>query len=146
MDYVRRVIDDEIDELFAGLAALAVEGSKAVGKTETAIQRARTVRRLDDPAQAALARADPSPGRFLITGSASPDAPPTHSGAGRIVRLRLRPMSLAERGVERATVRRLARCPERAASGPLRIPGVCELALGTGRLGPTHEPTLVLIG
>ena len=137
MDYVRRVIDDELDELFAGLTALAIEGPKAVGKTETAIQRARTVRRLDDPAQAALVRADPtrattgptpilidewqrvpevwdavrravdadsSPGRFLITGSASPDSPPTHSGAGRIVRLRLRPMSLAERGVERSTV------------------------------------------
>jgi hypothetical protein len=48
---------------------------------------------------------DPRPGRFLITGSASPDTPPTHSGAGRIVRVRLRPMSLAERGLAEATVR-----------------------------------------
>jgi uncharacterized protein len=40
---------------------------------------------------------DPSPGRFLLTGSASPVSAPTHSGAGRIVRLRMRPMSLAER-------------------------------------------------
>jgi predicted AAA+ superfamily ATPase len=39
------------------------------------------------------------PGSFLLTGSASPTDPPTHSGAGRIVRVRLRPMSLAERGV-----------------------------------------------
>jgi predicted AAA+ superfamily ATPase len=39
------------------------------------------------------------PGSFLLTGSASPTNPPTHSGAGRIVRVRLRPMTLAERDV-----------------------------------------------
>ena len=42
---------------------------------------------------------DHTPGRFLLTGSASPATPPTHSGAGRIVTIRMRPMSLAERGV-----------------------------------------------
>jgi uncharacterized protein len=41
--------------------------------------------------------ADPSPGRFLLTGSSSPVARGTHSGAGRIVSLRMRPMSLSER-------------------------------------------------
>ncbi len=130
MPYHRRVIDDELDELLAGLPAVAIEGPKAVGKTETAMRRARTIRRLDDPGEAALARAEParsvsgnppvlldewqrvpevwdavrrsvdedaSAGRFLLTGSAAPDTPETHSGAGRIVRLRLRPMSLAER-------------------------------------------------
>ena len=40
---------------------------------------------------------DRSAGRFLITGSASPKRPPTHSGAGRIVTLRMRPLSLSER-------------------------------------------------
>jgi predicted AAA+ superfamily ATPase len=40
-----------------------------------------------------------SPGSFLLTGSASPTVPPTHSGAGRIVHVRLRPMTLAERGL-----------------------------------------------
>ena len=39
------------------------------------------------------------PGRFLLTGSAEPSEEPTHSGAGRIVRVRMRPLSLAERGV-----------------------------------------------
>ena len=39
-----------------------------------------------------------------MTGSASPSDPPTHSGAGRIVRVRLRPMTLAERGVAAPTV------------------------------------------
>lgn len=42
--------------------------------------------------------ADPAPGRFLLTGSASPSGPPTHTGAGRIVPVRMRPMSLVERG------------------------------------------------
>jgi len=46
---------------------------------------------------------DPSPGRFILTGSAS-TAGETHSGAGRIVRLRMRPMTLPERGVAEPTV------------------------------------------
>lgn len=32
--YQRRVIDDELDELFAGLPAIALEGPKAVGKAQ----------------------------------------------------------------------------------------------------------------
>lgn len=44
------------------------------------------------------------PASFLLTGSASPTDPPTHSGAGRIVRIRLRPMTLAERGLGPSTV------------------------------------------
>ena len=47
---------------------------------------------------------DPSPGRFLLTASATPVAAPTHSGAGRIVRLRMRPMTLAEREPESEAV------------------------------------------
>jgi len=43
---------------------------------------------------------DPSGGQFLLTGSASPAPGATaHSGAGRIGRLRMRPMTLSERGV-----------------------------------------------
>jgi predicted AAA+ superfamily ATPase len=48
--------------------------------------------------------ADRTPGRFLLTGSATPGNAPIHSGAGRIVTLRLRPMTLAERGVGTPTV------------------------------------------
>ena len=47
---------------------------------------------------------DPAPDRFLLTGSATPVQAPTHSGAGRIVRVRMRPLSLAERLVELPTV------------------------------------------
>jgi predicted AAA+ superfamily ATPase len=43
-------------------------------------------------------------GSFLLTGSASPTIPPTHSGAGRIVQVRLRPMTLAERNLVKPTV------------------------------------------
>ena len=135
--YQRRIVDSELDELFAGLPAIALEGPKAVGKTATALRRAATVYRLDDDAERSIAQADLSrlvegsrpvlidewqrlpesfdrvrravddgatPGSFLLTGSASPMDPPTHSGAGRIVRLRLRPMTLAERGVGSPTV------------------------------------------
>ena len=43
-------------------------------------------------------------GRFLLTGSATPSRIATHSGAGRIVRLRVRPLTLAERGVTTPSV------------------------------------------
>lgn len=44
------------------------------------------------------------PGSFVLTGSATPPDAAIHSGAGRIVRLRMRPMSLAERGLVAPTV------------------------------------------
>jgi uncharacterized protein len=47
---------------------------------------------------------DPAPGKWLLTGSAAPIQQPTHSGAGRIITLRMRPMTLAERGVGMPTV------------------------------------------
>jgi predicted AAA+ superfamily ATPase len=39
------------------------------------------------------------PGQFLLTGSASAPDPGTHSGAGRIISVRMRPMALHERGL-----------------------------------------------
>lgn len=47
---------------------------------------------------------DARPGRFILTGSASPKSPATHSGAGRILPIRMRPMTLPERGVGSPTV------------------------------------------
>ena len=45
------------------------------------------------------------PGRFILTGSSTvPKGAIVHSGAGRIVRLRMRPMSFAERGIEEVSV------------------------------------------
>jgi len=130
--YVPRVVDGELGDLLEGIAALVVEGAKAVGKTSTASSLASTVHELDDPAQLRIAQADPqrllagdppvlidewqrlpevwdlvrravdedsSPGRFLLAGSSKPVGAPVHSGAGRIVHVRMRPMTLAERGV-----------------------------------------------
>jgi predicted AAA+ superfamily ATPase len=105
--YSTRVIDAELDELMDGLAAIALQGPKAVGKTATALRRASTVHELDEDEQRAVAGADldrvidgeppvlidewqrlpaiwdkvrravdrdATPGRFLLTGSASPGA------------------------------------------------------------------------
>jgi hypothetical protein len=130
MDYRRRVVDDELDELLRSLPAITLEGPRGVGKTATATRRAATVFQFDDPGVLEVIAADPSqldagdgtvlidewqrhppvwdhvrrrvdagaePGRFLLTGSAAPAEAPIHSGAGRIVQLRMRPLSLAER-------------------------------------------------
>ncbi len=45
-----------------------------------------------------------SPGSYLLTGSVSPLRPSTHSGAARVVTLRMRPLSLSERHVDVPTV------------------------------------------
>jgi predicted AAA+ superfamily ATPase len=135
--YRRRTLDGELDVLFGALPAIALDGPKGVGKTTTALQRARTVLRLDDPTQRDLLAADPgrlerlptpilidewqhlpqvwdlvrrsvdgnpAGGRFLLTGSAVPTTAPVHSGAGRIVSLRMRPLSIAERGMAQPAV------------------------------------------
>ncbi len=47
---------------------------------------------------------DPTKSRFLLTGSAAPPVSPTHSGAGRIVTVRMRSLSLAERNLGKTTV------------------------------------------
>lgn len=46
-----------------------------------------------------------APGQYILAGSAAPAEAPTHSGAGRIVTVRMRPLALAERGLGPATVR-----------------------------------------
>ena len=126
--YRRRIVDDEVDYLLAELPALLLDGPKAVGKTETARQRAQTVVRLNRDRDFQLVDAqldnylrrptpvlfdewqrlpqvweavkdsvdeDRTPARFLLTGSAPVDD--THSGAGRIPALRMRPLTLPER-------------------------------------------------
>lgn len=138
MDYLPRVVDAELDVLLGALPAIAVDGAKGVGKTETCLQRATTAYRLDDPERRDIVRADPRralaanppvlldewqhlprlwddvrrsvddgarPASYLLTGSASPDrGDGRHSGAGRIVSLRMRPLSLYERQLAPASV------------------------------------------
>ncbi|MFP3466751.1 ATP-binding protein [Leifsonia sp. SIMBA_070] len=48
--------------------------------------------------------AKPTGGQFLLTGSSIPTDAPAHSGAGRIVDLRMRGLSIAERAIETSTV------------------------------------------
>ncbi|OGO56701.1 MAG: AAA family ATPase [Chloroflexi bacterium RBG_16_72_14] len=130
--YVRRVVDDELDELMAGAAAIALEGPRGTGKTRTATERAATVLDLTDRATRVAVEADPAivlagshpvlvdewqlvpdtwdairtavdrgaaPGSFLLAGSAVPKAQPAHPGTGRILAVRMRPMTLHERGI-----------------------------------------------
>lgn len=126
--YKRRVIDEELDDLFDQLPAILLDGPKGVGKTATALQRCKGVRRLDQGADRTLIGSDPyviggdprptlvdewqrvppvfdtvrrlvdegaGGGSFLLTGSAPTGQ--THSGAGRIVTMRMRPLSIFER-------------------------------------------------
>lgn len=131
---MHRVLDDQLDEKLTEFAAISIEGPKGVGKTETARRRAHTAYRLDDPAgqvvaadpQVVLTGEPPilidewqrvpatwdvirravddgaPPGSYLLAGSASEHG--AHTGAGRILTLRMRPLTLAERGIGAQTV------------------------------------------
>ena len=159
MAYLRRTVDDELEELLPLAPAIAIDGAKGVGKTSTAARRAGAVWLLDDPAQRAVVAADPSfstaaagtllldewqrlpevwdsvrrrvdegapPGRFLLTGSATPQAgADTHSGAGRIVSVRMRPMALYERRPPPSPVSLRA-----LLAGDAPLAGVAEMSIG----------------
>ena len=58
--FQRRIVDDELDEVFPEIAAISLDGPKAVGKTTAAGQRARAVVRLDEWDRQTLVRASPS--------------------------------------------------------------------------------------
>ncbi|MEX2621026.1 MAG: DUF4143 domain-containing protein [Egibacteraceae bacterium] len=58
--YVHRIVDDELGTVLPQLPAVLLDGPKGVGKTETALQRAKSVWRLDNPAQLAILEADPT--------------------------------------------------------------------------------------
>lgn len=90
------------------------------------------------------------PGTFLLTGSALPVDQPTHSGAGRIVPLRMRPFSLAERDLDTPSVSlgallRGTRPPIGGTTG-FALPGYVEEILASGfpgirPLGPRARRT-----
>ena len=159
--YVRRVVDAQLDTLLPELGAILLDGPKAVGKTETALQRAQTTRRLNRPEVRAIAEADgdlmlagpypvlldewqrvpalwdgvktavdddPNAGRFLLTGSLPPGG--THSGAGRIASVRMRPLTLPERGVSTPSISLAAMFAGDASGGAAAIGGTCPLGLG----------------
>ncbi len=57
--YTPRLVDGLISDLFRELPAILVVGPRATGKTTTAARHARTVVRLDEPAEAVAFAADP---------------------------------------------------------------------------------------
>lgn len=174
--YIPRIIDAELDELLGATPAVAIDGPKGVGKTATGERRAATTFRLDEPAQRAIAEADPSalldapapilidewqhvpsvwdavrravdrnaaPNRFLLAGSAVPAQAPAHSGAGRILSVRMRPLALAERGLGKATVslRELlaGKRPSIGGRTALRLPDYAREIVASGLPGLRHH-------
>ena len=65
------------------------------------------------------------PGRYLLTGSAIPPRLPVHSGAGRIISMRMRPLAFAERRREQTSVSLALML-----AGGAEISGTSTLALG----------------
>lgn len=166
---MRRVVDDQLDAVFPDLPAVMIEGPKAVGKTATAVARARTTWQLDRMEHREIVQADnsllltgtkpvlidewqripevwdairravdsnPVGGQFLLTGSAPPRGVTTHSGAGRIPTIRMRPLTLPERGVSTPTVQ-LADLlagtrPDVNGTCPLRLADYTQLLLRSG--------------
>jgi hypothetical protein len=57
--YLRRIIDDELDDLFGQVPAIAIDGVKAVGKTTTAEQRVLGLLKLDSKTNRESIQADP---------------------------------------------------------------------------------------
>ncbi|RBP64954.1 hypothetical protein DFO66_10560 [Brevibacterium sanguinis] len=178
MVYLQRTIDSELDELLPHAPAIAIDGPKGVGKTDTALRRAHAVWNLDDPAQRDIIQADfalnslpegtvlfdewqklpqvwdsvrrqvdakAPPGRFILTGSATPvDSAGTHSGAGRILSLRMRPMGLHERDLSTPTVSLTDLLADSAApingSSDLGLPDYAEAIAASGFPGIMTTP------
>jgi hypothetical protein len=169
LPYADRVIDIELDELIGSAAAIAIEGTKGVGKTATASRRAASVRELDDSTQRSIAIGEPSrlldgprpvlidewqyvpeswdlvrravdagaePGSFLLTGSSRPAERGSHSGAARILSIRMRPLALSERGLANPEVSLAAllegKRPALAGACPTRLDDYVEEIVSSG--------------
>ena len=57
--YATRIVDSVLSGRLAHHAAVLLIGPRAIGKSTTAAQIARSIVRLDQPAEAAVVRADP---------------------------------------------------------------------------------------
>jgi len=131
--YSKRFTDAALQKRLKESGAILIQGPKSCGKTETAIQAAKSLVQLDtDMEIRALMELDPKlvlagsvprlidewqefpqiwnyvrrevdnrkkSGQFILTGSATPEERARlHSGAGRFSVIKMRPMSLFERG------------------------------------------------
>ena len=132
-NYLKRFADTLLKNRLNGSGAVLIQGAKGCGKTETALQAAKSNIRMDvDDAvrmhmelNPKLVLEGPAPrlidewqehpqiwnyvrrevddrkkkGQFILTGSATPEERARlHSGAGRFSIIKMRPMSLYERG------------------------------------------------
>ena len=178
--YLRRRIDDRLDDLLIELPAVMIVGPRAAGKTTTIARRAATVISLDVPARAAAFRADPDaalrglpepvlldewqevpevlgavqravdadprPGRYLLTGSVRKQlAAGVWPGTGRVVRVTMYPMTIAEQRdtlSARTFLDRLSDGEEIASPRqPPDLRGYVELALAGGFPRPLLSTT-----
>ncbi len=80
----RQIIEADLSRLTGGTRPILIDEWQRVPESWDVVRRA-----VDDGAP---------PGTFLLTGSPPAPGTTTHSGAGRIVIARMRPLSLAERG------------------------------------------------
>lgn len=135
MDYVTRVVDDELAEALTFAGGVLLEGVRGCGKTRTAREHSASWVAVDsdDPQVTGALAVEPSlllagdrprlidewqvapslwnsarrviddadtKGLFIFTGSATPPASSNrHTGAHRFATIRMRPMTLLERGV-----------------------------------------------
>lgn len=178
MSYRNRIVEDELALLLNATGAVLVEGPKACGKTETAMQAASSEALLDiDANTRRMVEVDPSmvlagetprlidewqlaptiwnhvrrevdrrgrPGQFILAGSAVPaDDISRHTGAGRISRLRMRPLSLYEQGRSTGSIslgELLEGESQTAAQCELSITDLAELVCAGGWPGHLGKP------
>lgn len=117
---------------FAALQLARIDPAQAiVGATPRLIDEWQEEPKLWDAIRFECDRRTGEPGQFLLTGSATPnDADqPMHSGIGRISRLRMETMTLAELGVSSGAVSLESLfngCPTKAALGSIN--GIADIA------------------
>jgi predicted AAA+ superfamily ATPase len=132
-NYIKRFADIELQSRLKESGAILIQGPKSCGKTETAVQAAKSLVHLDTDVEIrSLMELDPKSvlkgpvprlidewqeypqiwnfvrrevddrkkkGQFILTGSANPEERARlHSGAGRFSIIKMRPMSLFEKG------------------------------------------------
>lgn len=179
--YMRRIIDDKIEEYLKVFGAVCVEGPKWCGKTWTSSYHSKSEIFIGDPTgnfqNRQLAELSPDlvlegewprlidewqevppiwdavrhkvdqsgeKGQFILTGSATPNHKGImHSGAGRIAKLRMRPMSLYESGDSTGKVSLEKLCHgelEPAMNGEVDLKHLIELIVRGGWPVTLHIP------
>lgn len=118
----RDLVDADPARAIGGAAPLLIDEWQHVPETWDLVRRA-----VDAGAE---------PGSFLLTGSSRPIEGGSHSGAGRIVSLRMRPLALSERGVATPAVSLAAllsgQRPHVAGSSPVALAGYVDEILASG--------------